>query len=304
VSYIGNYTQHLWNPLAINPGVYIPGGPCTLADGRTYNPCSTPANTNARRLLSQQRWSDGQKLGSVDVHDDRGSQTYTGVLFSFQRRAAQGVSLSGNYTWSTCTGTPTQAGSTPNAATGYSHPTDIEYDRGACDSDRRHITNLTMSYETPRVGDGVLSAIASGWRLAGIFRATSGSWLNITVTGDPARTGQTVQRPNRLLDNPYGDKSWNNYLNPAAFGQPAVGTYGNLPRNAVEGPGRWSIDASLVRAFALASAHRVELRVEAFNLLNTTQLGNPVTNLNSPTFGRILSAGDPRIMQFALKYMF
>jgi hypothetical protein len=45
-----------------------------------------------------------------------------------------------------------------------------------------------------------------------------------------------------------------------------------------------------------------ELRVEAFNLLNTSQLGNPVTNLNSATFGRILSAGDPRIMQFAVKY--
>jgi hypothetical protein len=304
VSYIGNYTQHLWNPLPINPGVYIPGGPCTLADGRTYNPCSTAANTNVRRLLSAERWSDGQKLGAVDVHDDRGSQKYTGFLFSFQRRAAQGVSLSGNYTWSKCTGTPTQAGSTPNAGTGYANPNDIEYDRGPCDSDRRHITNLTVGYETPSFGDGLMSAIASGWRMAGIVRATSGTWLNITVTGDPARNGQTVQRPNRVLDDPYGDKSWNNYLNPAAFAQPAVGTFGNLPRNAVEGPGRWSIDASLVRAFGLGAANRIELRVEAFNLLNTSQLGNPVTNLNSPTFGRILSAGDPRIMQFAVKYTF
>ena len=90
----------------------------------------------------------------------------------------------------------------------------------------------------------------------------------------------------------------------AAFAQPALGAFGNLPRNAVEGPGRWSIDGSLIRAFDLASAHRVELRLEAFNLLNTTQRGNPVTNLNSPTFGRILSAADPRLMQFAVKYVF
>ena len=136
------------------------------------------------------------------------------------------------------------------------------------------------------------------------MRASSGQWLNITVTGDPARNGQTVQRPDRALANPYGDKSWNNYLNPAAFAQPALGAFGNLPRNAVEGPGRWSIDGSLIRAFDLASAHRVELRLEAFNLLNTTQRGNPVTNLNSPTFGRILSAADPRLMQFAVKYVF
>ena len=304
VSYIGNYTEHLWNPLPVNAAVYIPGGPCTLPDGRTYNPCSTPANTNARRVLSMQRWSDGQKLGAVDVHDDRGSQTYTGVLLSFQRRAAQGLSLAGNYTWSKCTGTPTQAGSTPNAGTGYTKPDDIEYDRGPCDSDRRHIANLTAGFQTPHVADRAWGPIASDWRLSGIMRATSGQWLNITVTGDPARNGQTVQRPDRALSNPYGDKSWNNYLNPAAFAQPVVGTFGDLPRNAVEGPGRWSIDASLVRTFALATARAIELRVEAFNVLNTTQRGNPITNLNSPTFGRILSASDPRIMQFAVKYTF
>jgi hypothetical protein len=255
-------------------------------------------------VLSASRWSsDGQKIGAVDIHDDRGSQRYTGLLFSFQRRAAERVSLSGNYTWSTCTGTPTQAGSAPNAGTGYVKADDIEYDRGHCDADRRHIVNLTGGYETPEMG-GVLGAIASRWRLAGIFRATSGAWLNITVTGDPARNGQGGQRPDRVLEDPYGDKSWNNYLNALAFAQPALGTFGNLPRNAVEGPGRWSVDASLVRTFRLGPMHRVELRLESFNLLNTTQRGNPVTNLNSPTFGRILSAGDPRIMQVAAKYAF
>jgi hypothetical protein len=304
VSYIGNYSAHLWNPLALNSAVYIPGGPCTLADGRTYNPCSTAANTNVRRVLSASRWSsDGQKIGAVDVHDDRGSQRYAGLLFSFQRRAAERLSLSGNYTLSTCTGTPTQAGSAPNAGTGYVKADDIEYDRGHCDADRRHIVNLTGGYETPAMG-GVWGSIASRWRLSGIFRATTGAWLNITVTGDPARNGQVGQRPDRVLDDPYGDKSWNNYLNPQAFVQPALGTFGDLPRNAVEGPGRWSVDASLVRTFRLGPMRRVELRLESFNLLNTTQRGNPVTNLNSPTFGRILSAGDPRIMQIAAKYAF
>jgi hypothetical protein len=193
VSYIGNYTAHLWNPLPVNPAVYIPGGPCTLADGRTYNPCSTPANTNARRLLSRQRWSDGQKLGAVDVHDDRGSQAYTGVLLSFQRRSVDGLSLSGNYTWSTCEGTPTQAGSTPNAGTGYVKPDDIEYDRGKCDSDRRHIMNLTASYETPRIERGAWGAIASGWRLSGIARAASGAWLTGRAAAKP-RVGRSVRR--------------------------------------------------------------------------------------------------------------
>jgi len=95
-----------------------------------------------------------------------------------------------------------------------------------------------------------------------------------------------------------------NFLNPRAFAQPDLGTFGDLPRNAVEGPGLWNLDASLVRGFALRGMHRLELRVEAFNVLNHVRLGNPVTNLNSPTFGQIQTALDPRVLQLAVKYVF
>jgi hypothetical protein len=150
-----------------------------------------------------------------------------------------------------------------------------------------------------------MGALFSGWRISGIVRASSGAWMNLTVTGDPARNGiPTNQRPNKVLDNPYGTKTVDDYLNPAAFAQPALGTYGSLERNAVAGPRQLNIDASLVRMFRFREAQRLEVRVESFNLPNLFQKGTPVTNLNSPTFGRILSAGDPRIMQFALKYIF
>ncbi|MBI4263577.1 MAG: TonB-dependent receptor [Acidobacteria bacterium] len=303
VTYMGNHSSHLWNPRSINYGVYIPGGPCTLADGRTYNPCSTPRNTNARRVLSVQNWPEGQLFANLDLHDDNGYQTYHGLMLTFQRRGAQ-VTFNGNYTLSRCTGTPTAAGAVPNAGQGYVDPLNIAHDEGNCDLNRTHLLNLTAGYETPELSNSAWRALLSGWRISGIFRASSGNWLNITVTGDPARTGFGAQRPNRVLDDPYGDKSANTFLNPAAFAQPALGTFGDLPRNAVEGPRHWTLDASLVRAFRFNAAQRLEVRVEAFNLLNRTQLGNPVTNLNSPTFGRILSAGDPRIMQFAVKYAF
>ena len=102
----------------------------------------------------------------------------------------------------------------------------------------------------------------------------------------------------------------NQWLNPAAFAQPALGTYGTSTRFGYEGPGSRNIDLSLVRSFRF-STHRIEARVEAFNALNWFSLGgseaaigNPVTALNNANFGRILSAGDPRIMQFAVKYQF
>jgi hypothetical protein len=109
---------------------------------------------------------------------------------------------------------------------------------------------------------------------------------------------------NQVLDNVYGDKTLNNWFNPAAFAQPAIGTYGNSGNNAYLGPGSRTIDLALVRLFRLANSQRIEARVEAFNALNWLRPGNPNTTLSSATFGQILTAADPRIMQFGLKYQF
>ena len=108
-----------------------------------------------------------------------------------------------------------------------------------------------------------------------------------------------------MLDDPYGDKTLNNWLNPAAFAQPALGTYGNSGRNAYDGPG--SRTSSISRSCGRSGSpntHRIEARVEAFNAFNWFRWGNPITTFSNATFGRILTAGDPRIMQFAVKYQF
>ena len=151
-----------------------------------------------------------------------------------------------------------------------------------------------------------------GWRLSGILRAFSGSPFSVTTGQDIALTGNPgVQRVNQVLDNPYAAKDHTQWLNPAAFAQPAVGTFGTSGRNAYYGPGQKVVDLSLVRAFRFNSTQRIEARVEAFNAFNWFRPSDrpglpnaPVRNLTSTTFGRILSADDPRIMQFALKYSF
>ena len=90
-------------------------------------------------------------------------------------------------------------------------------------------------------------------------------------------------------DNPYGDGSLANWFNPAAFAQPALGTYGNSERNAYDGPGFRTLDLSLVRQFQMPRSHRLEARIEAFNALNWFIPGNPSTVLSAATFGRITS---------------
>ena len=114
-------------------------------------------------------------------------------------------------------------------------------------------------------------------------------------------TGQTAD----LVGNPYPSQQVpERYLDAKAFAQPANGKYGNLGYNNLRGPGQVSLDMALTRSFPLRERMRVDLRAEAFNLPNHTNLGTPVNTLNSGTFGQIQTAGDPRIMQLAPKLQF
>jgi hypothetical protein len=101
-----------------------------------------------------------------------------------------------------------------------------------------------------------------------------------------------------------GDGSLKNYLNPAAFAQPALGTLSSLARNNILGPAFWQFDAALSRIFEIRENQRLEVRAEAFNVTNSLRRGNPNLTLNNSTFGQITTSQDARVMQFALKYVF
>ncbi|MSO30027.1 MAG: hypothetical protein EXQ48_03665 [Acidobacteria bacterium] len=303
VSYLGSYLDHLWNQVALNPGQYLGQGPCTIV-GVTYPVCTVAGNLDQRRVFYTQNPKEAQFLGPVDRHTDVGTQGYRGLKLSFRRRAAEGLSLSGNYTLSHCVGNTTPAGF-PQISAGYLKPDDPDFDRGNCVQSRNHIANFTAGIQTPQFAKAALRALASDWRVSGILSARSGSWLTVTTGRDIAATGISAQRLNQALENPYGDKSLNNYLSPAAFAYPANGTLGNHVINSIEGPGYWAIDLGVSRLFSFSTAQNLEFRVEAFNLLNNFNWGNPQANYDVGTFGRITTTGGaPRIMQFAVKYGF
>jgi len=305
-SYLGSYIDRMWLQIQQNPGVFLGLGPCTLG-GRSFAVCSTPANLNQRRRLSLsgENPEAAALIGNLDLHTSVGTQSYRGVRLSFRRRAATGVSLNGNYTLSRCYGDNTTGGF-PQLAQGPTNPDDPSADRGYCVQDRRHLGNLTVGVETPQFDSRALAVLASGWRVSGIFNARSGSPLNITTGRDLAFNGQRFQeqRVNQVSDDVYGD-TLAAYLNRAAFAQPASGTFGNYERNSLRGPAFWTVDMALSRLIAFGATQSVELRIEAFNLLNNFNWGNPGTNLNAGTFGRITTnTGDMRILQFGIKYGF
>jgi hypothetical protein len=129
--------------------------------------------------------------------------------------------------------------------------------------------------------------------------------MSILSGRDNAFNGMANQRVDQVSNDVYGAKTLNNFLNPAAFAQPAPGGFGTSVRNSIKGPGFHKVDLALSRLVSLAAARSIKLRLEVFNLFNTFNWGLPNNNFGTGTFGRITTmTGDPRIMQFGIKYGF
>ena len=301
-SYLGSYSDRLWAQTALNPGIFMGLGPCTIA-GVSYTVCTTNSNLNQRRKLFQINPVEAGKIGALDLNSDVGFQKYRGLKLSAQRRGT-GVNINGSYTLSKCTGTTTTT-SFNQTSSGYTNPDNPAFDAGPCDQDHRHLATLTTGYETPEAGTGMLRTLASHWRVTGILNARSGNALNVTSGVDQAFSGINLQRPDQVSDDFYASpRTLTTYFNRAAFARPAAGALGSLTRNALVGPAYWNIDMGISRVM-LMGTRRVELRLESFNVLNHFNWGDPVTNFNSGQFGRITTqAGAPRVLQFGMKYDF
>jgi hypothetical protein len=343
-NYIGTRIIHTQATMPLNLAIYVPGvgdssGNCLLNGNTTpfkVNPgsaCSTAANTQDRRQLSFLNPAFKDEIGRLGIRDNGGTQNYHGMLLSLTHRPTHGTNVNANYTWSHCIGDYTGRSNTGYGSSvdqSFLDPNNRRHDRGNCEIDQRHNFNLTGLAETPKFANRTLSLIGSGWRLSGIYRRTTAGNLSAsnrasgitTVTlGDPGAaqisSGSSVdrclcdlnnQRPNLVLpDAIYVDKSarpGTQWLNPAAFALPALGTLGNMGRATLRLPTAWQFDVALARVFRLREAQSVEFRAEAYNVLNSFRPGEINTTLTSTQFGKIRTALDPRILQFALKYVF
>ena len=251
-----------------------------------------------------QNYATGKYLGVVDEHTALGYQRYNGLLLSVQRRSVNGITASANYTLSKCMGLPTQGGTTPNVGSGYVDPTNPDYDGGAV----RHRPAAHLQHDDGRADAGlrerVAAAVASDWSVSGIARL-----LGPPPQRDPdERSGADRHRQPapQPVGNPYGDKSYTNYLNRAAFAEPALGTLGNLERNGIVGPGTrwWTCRSSACSGSAAAPDRGAARGVQCVQLVQPAPTRRTTRHLNNVQFGRITAADDPRIMQFAIKYSF
>jgi hypothetical protein len=239
------------------------------------------------------------------------SSSYDSLQVQFQRRLRRGLQAMASYTWA-------------HSIDYGSDNRTLPYKRGDSAFDIRHNFSAAATWELPIAPQNAVARAAfSGWSLDGRFTARSAYPVNIDgpeiadpVTGEFVYTGlDLVPGVPLYLNTPSAPGG--RMVNPAAFASPANGT-GNAPRNFVRGFGATQLDAALHRDIALSDPFRLQLRVEAFNLLNHPNFGainntfgnalfGQATNLLATAIGSlspIYQMGGPRSMQVSLRLVF
>jgi hypothetical protein len=169
----------------------------------------------------------------------------------------------------------------------------------------RQVFVLSAVAQAPRYQGTVLKKIASNWTLSPIVTVRSNTWFSVTTGQDNALSGQSNEVPNLVGSIYPANQTPNHWINASAFQNPATGTIGNLGLMSIKGPNFFDWDVSLARTFGLrGDKQTLQVRADFFNLTNHANFNTPTATLNSSTFGQILSANDPRILQFAAKIVF
>ena len=294
-TYIGSKTTHLWLTQDLNYAIYAPG--------------ATSGNSNQRRVLYLANPAQGQYYSNLFIADDGANAFYNGLLLSIEHRFSRGFTLLTNYTWSHCVDDGDFDGNFGRQAK-YQNQTNRRADRGDCNYDYRQIFNASLVALSPVHGSGIAGRVMGNWQVAPLIRATTGAPVNVLTGTDNSLSGETivlVDRPNLNPGvSPYMSSIGPSlqWLNPDALTANPQGTFGNLGRDVLRGPGVLNFDVALSRVFALREKLKLETRAESFNIINHTNFGAPNVTRSSASFGRITTAADPRILQFAMKLRF
>jgi outer membrane receptor protein involved in Fe transport len=297
LAYVGNRGRDLPASFNINQPVLSATG--------------TAANANARRPLGDARVTD------LVQYLNEGLSWYDSLQARLEQRFRGGFSLLGSYTW----GKAIDYVSWHDDQARWADPRRPELNKGPADFDRRHLLTVSFLWEPPLFKEkkGLAAAALGGWQINGIASYYSGLPIDIRS----GRDNNLDTQPNNDRPNLVGEwrkptpsneqiRAGETWFNTAAFAPNGVGQIGTLGRNAIAGPDRKVVDVGLSKNFKITDRYQVNLRLEAFNVFNWVNFtslstgGTPSSpqNLTSGNFGKVTSAGSPRILQLGLKFMF
>ncbi|HUI42817.1 MAG TPA: carboxypeptidase regulatory-like domain-containing protein [Terriglobia bacterium] len=264
-------------------------------------------------------------FGSVFAQDTIANSVYNSLQLSFEKRFSHGLQFLGAYTWSKSLD---DASSFENLL----NPLDFNASRALSLFNAPQRFVFSYYWELPvRKYEGFTGKLLDGWGTSGIITLQSGFPIRITSSddlelqnsfdfeapGEPDRVGPLSTQNPRLAGCAYGTGPSagagapscspvpNLYFDPNAFAPQALGTIGSAPRSVCCGPGINEFDFALLKSTAVSENKQLQFRAEFFNVFNHANFLSPDGNItDGSTFGEILSARDPRLVQFALKFIF
>jgi hypothetical protein len=290
-----------------------PASPCPagLRGGTIYYPAGAPlANP---------------KLANTTTWFSEGVSSYNALVVDVNRRFNHGLQIRGVYTFSKNLddGTAWNSSVGANAPGFVMFPLNPKLDWGRASTDVRHLAAVNGAYELPfgrgkkffRGASGWREKLAGGWTISGIETLQSGFPFTPQLGFNPSNNGDS-RNPVRPSWNPaFAGRvilgGPNRYFNPNAFALPAAGTYGNIGRDTLTGPGVAQLDFSVLKVTPVGEKIKVQFRGEFFNVLNRANFGTPNTvafsaagSAPAATAGVITStATTSRQIQFGLKLL-
>jgi hypothetical protein len=325
VGYVGTKGTKLPRFVEGNPAIYVPGR------DSSGNPLSTSGNADQRRLHSGCTLADPPSscvFSSTGLIAGISNSTYHALETSLRKRFSHGISFLASYTLSKSIDYASSFNMTGSAAKPVAgendlaqNPFDLSAERGRSLFDARHRFVLSYQWTLPwwKEPRAWYQYALGNWQVNGIVTLMSGTPFTVFDSNDvsvqggaPEITGFSANRPNLVAgQNPNSSShSVGAWLNANAFQRilqdpdSPVQQFGTAGRNIAQGPGYANWDFSALKNISVAESKQIQFRAEFFNLLNHTNFRLPDSDISSPTFNQILAARSPRLIQFALKFLF
>jgi hypothetical protein len=294
IGYLGSHGVHLQRSHLINNALPGPGaiGPRRPFKTLSFLPgMMLPSNIIVANTTFP--------VSGINLLENSAQSWYEAGYVNIRRRFARGWTFLANYTFAKNLSDAPDFRSPMFESAAPQNNSDLAAEKGpACDV--RHRFSMSTVYNLPALGkSGFAYALTRDWRLSAILQIQSGFPLTISVFGDTANAGTLLGenpiRANYTGQAIFGPGTHNaaQWFNPAAFATPAAFTFGNVGRNSIYGPGRQTLDLALQREFSITEKIKFQIRAEAFNALNHTNLGTPNRFVNTPQFGTITEAATP-----------
>jgi hypothetical protein len=306
LGYLGSHGVHLQRSHLINNA---PAGPGAIGPRRPFRTLSfvpgmvLPDNITIANTTFP--------VSGINLLENSAQSWYEAGYVNVRRRFSKGFTFLANYTFSKNLSDAPDFRSPMFESAAPQDNSNLRLEKGlSCDV--RHRFAFSMVYRMPTWNkNGFARAVTRDWSLSSIYQAQSGFPLTISVFGDTANAG-TLLGENPIRANYTGapvfgpnTRTADQWFNVAAFSTPAAFTFGSVGRNTVYGPGRQTLDLALQREFSVTESLKLQVRAEAFNALNHTNLGTPNRFVNTPQFGTITEAATPgREIQFGVRLSF